>query len=144
MNKPPRPWVAAVALGLFALLTLAQLLQAWHTMRVDAVQLRGLRSAAAGSLCSVLLVSGVIYYGTLDEADGGFVKLSNVYYVRSGTQANGVAGGNELMSRRKVDWHGPEWMLIPLEKIVFVEKVGAKSQVATLIAADQARENAAH
>ena len=42
----------------------------------------------------------------------------------------------------KVDWHGPEWMAIPLDKILFIEKVGAQSQLATLIATDHAQENA--
>ena len=47
----------------------------------------------------------------------------------------------QLVSRRKVDWHGPEWMAIPLDKILFIEKVGAQSQLAALIATDHAQEN---
>jgi hypothetical protein len=130
-----------VAVGLLALLTLAQLVQGWRAMRVDAVQLSGLRTAALGSLCSVLLVNGQMYYGTLITAEGGFIKLSDVYYVR-GIAQTGPPASNQLVSRRKVDWHGPEWMAIPLDKILFIEKVGAQSQLATLIATDHAQENA--
>lgn len=131
-----------VAVGLLALLTLAQLVQSWRALRVDAVQLSGLRTAALGSLCGVLLVNGQMYYGTLINAEGGFIKLSDVYYVRGNAQGTGPQASNQLVSRRKVDWHGPEWMTIPLDKILFIEKVGASSQVATLIATDHAQENA--
>jgi len=141
LTKPGRIWLP-VAVALLALLTLAQLIQGWRALRVDAVQLSGLRTTAVGSLCSVLLVNGQMYYGTLSSAEGGFIRLSDVYYVRASAQANGPPASNQLVSRRKVDWHSPEWMAIPLDKVLFIEKVSAQSQVATLIATDHAQENA--
>jgi len=126
----------AAAVTCLALLALAELLQAWHALRGDsgAGSLRA--QVRPGSICSVLLVNGQMYYGTLVSGPVGFVELSDVYYVRSVTPPDGTAQ-NQVVSRRKVDWHGPEWMAIPLDKVQFIEQVGADSQLAKLIAQDR-------
>jgi hypothetical protein len=127
------PWTA-VAIVLLCVLVLAELVQAWHALHTNRLPIGGARN----SLCSVLLVNGQMYYGTLQEADSGGVKISDVYYVRSNSQTAGASPNNQLISRRKADWHAPEWMVIPADKILFIERVGAKSQVATLIDQDRA------
>jgi hypothetical protein len=98
--------------------------------------LSNLRPLALGKLCSVLLVNGQIYYGVVAEAGRDFIRLSDVYYVRSGAAGADGAAQNQLVSRRKTDFHAPEWMEIPVEKIVFIEKVGDDSTVARLMAQD--------
>jgi hypothetical protein len=130
-------WVT-ITIVLLALIALAELAQAWSAFRADSPRLTRLDKDARGTLCSVLLVNGQIYYGTLAEAAGGMVKLSEVYYVRVVNEPGGSAQTNQVVSRRKTDWHSPDWMMIPLDKIVFVEHVGSESQLATLIAQDRA------
>jgi len=39
-----------------------------------------------------------------------------------------------LGNRRLTGWHGPEWMGIPWDEVMMVEKVAANSQVAKFIA----------
>ncbi|MFA9216002.1 MAG: hypothetical protein ACEQSK_02755 [Sphingomonadaceae bacterium] len=97
---------------------------------------RALDVGAAGSLYSVQLLNGQIYYGTLLEVKPGYVKLGDVYYVQSYTQPNGQPG-NRVVSRRKNDWHGPEWQALPTDKIVMLEAVGTGSQLARLIQQDK-------
>ncbi len=77
-----------------------------------------------------------MYYGTLAEANGGIVRLTDVFYVRTESHAAGVPPTNQLVSRRKADWHSPDWMAVPTDKILFIEAVGLHSQVAALIAQD--------
>jgi len=124
---------AAVALMLIAL---AELAQAWHSLRADFLRFGGFDDNARNALCSVLLVNGQMYYGTLEGVHDGVVRLSDVYYVRTAAPATGGTANNQLVSRRKTDWHAPEWMAIPTDKVLMIERVGAASQVATLIAQD--------
>jgi hypothetical protein len=130
------PWVT-VALGLIVLLGLGEGAQL-YVLHKDAggTDLRAIDSVARGSLCSLLLVNGQMYYGTLVEAQGGFVRLEDAYEVHSQPQGSGPPL-NQLVNRRKADWHAPEWMAIPVEKILFIEKVGPDSQVARLIRQDR-------
>lgn len=125
-------WLAVLA-GLIAALALAaQAVLAWQTLNTRALDL-----GAPGGLYSVQLVNGQMFYGTLLESRAGAVKLGDVYYTQAFTQPNGQPG-NRVVSRRKNDWHGPQWQLIPVERILQMEAVGEQSQLATLIAQDKA------
>jgi hypothetical protein len=129
------PLKVGLLLGAALLTALALLLQtglAWRTERAA-----GLALGAQNELVAVMLVNGQIYYGTLLENPPAYVKLGDVYYTQSFVQPNGQQA-NRVVSRKKNDWHGPEWQVIPAEKILFVERVGAASQLAKLIAQDQA------
>lgn len=57
----------------------------------------------------------------------------------SGWAVQRPGGGidNRLVNRQKADWHGPDWMSIPMEKVMFIEAVGARSRLAQLIGSDQ-------
>ena len=57
--------------------------------------------------------------------------------MQSYTQPDGQPG-NRVVSRKKNDWHGPEWQLLAADKIVSMEAVGPQSQLARLIAQDKA------
>ena len=122
----------ALATGIVATLVLAaQLALNWR-----AAQTPALDPGPAGSLVSVQLVSGQVFYGTLLESRPGFVRLADVYYTQSYTTPNGQPG-NRVVNRHKTDWHGPEAQLIPVEKILMMETVGPQSQLAKLIAQDK-------
>ncbi len=95
-------------------------------------------SLIGNSLCAITLTTGQIYYGTLAEAKDGYLRISGVYYVQNATQPNGGALQFHLLSQQKTDWNAPDWMAIPLDKVLFVENVGTSSRVAKLIEQDQA------
>jgi hypothetical protein len=92
----------------------------------------------AGSLHSVMLTNGQIYYGKLEEVGRGYVTLTDVYYVSVFTDPQGNRQ-NRLLSRQRADWHAPLKMTIPLEKVVMLEQVGPESTVARGI--EQERRN---
>ncbi len=122
--------VAALTLGLLIALAVAtQAALAW----------RGgtLAPGPLGARYSVFLSNGQVYYGELLETRAAYLKLGDVYYVQPYTQADGRSG-NRLVSRKKSDWHGPDWQAIPTDKIVLIEAVGADSQLARLIEQDKA------
>ena len=109
--------LAVVAVALFAT-------QTWLDIRREgtAPVARGFK---AGELCSVLLVNGQVYYGEFAEGDARHVALKSVYYVQTLPQAAGAPPNNRLVNRRKVDWHAPTLMSIPVDKILTMEIVGA-------------------
>lgn len=126
-------WVVAVSVaGLCAV----QAVQAWAMARNgDAAVLQGI---APGRLCSVLLTNGQVYYGRLVQAGVQQVQVAEVYYVQSAVDPQTHEPGNRLVNRRRNDWHAPESMVIPRDKVVLVEAVGAQSRLAKLIEQDQA------
>jgi hypothetical protein len=128
--SPLAGWLACAAATLIAAALAAQAWLAWRAQQAHTL------SAPSGSLISVQLVNGQMYYGTLLEASAAAVKLGDVYYTQPFTQPNGQQG-NRVVSRRKQDWHGPQWQWIPTERILQIEAVGLQSQLATLIAKDK-------
>ena len=129
---------AAVALGVL-LIAAAQLWQA-----------AGQKSSRAsieppgpiGSLESVQLTNGLVFYGTLADISKNTVRLDRVYEVDVFTQAASQAGQppvrtSRLVRRHAQDWHGPGGMAIPIPQIVFMEAVPPDSQAAKLIRADE-------
>jgi hypothetical protein len=135
MNSSPRRGGAVTAaLVLGAVLAGSQALQAWTSLQHE--QARPAWSAA-GTQVSVLLTNGQIYYGELAEQSAGFVRLSNVYYVQTFTTPDSGQPNNQLVNRSKTDWHGPQWMAIPVERIVFVERIGESSRLAELMAQEK-------
>lgn len=117
---------------LLVVLALSQALQAWNAWQGRGAD-RTLSPGPTGSLYSVALLTGPVYYGRLVEAKPGYVKLADVYYVENVVVDNTGRRDNRLLNRQKNDWHAPEWMAIPVDKIVLMEKVDAQSRLAKLI-----------
>jgi hypothetical protein len=117
---------------LLVVLALSQAIQAWNGWQGRGAD-HTLSPGPTGSLYSVSLVNGAVYYGRLVEAPPGYVKLADVYYVENYVVDNKGGRDNRLVNRQKNDWHGPEWMAIPVDKVLLMEKVGAQSRVAKLI-----------
>jgi hypothetical protein len=130
---PASAWIATIVGGIASLSLLAQAALTWQSLNAHT-----LVPGESGGLYSVQLVNGQMFYGTLLESRPGVIKLGDVYYTQPYTQPNGQPG-NRVVSRKKNDWHGPEWQLIPVERILQMEAVGAKSQLAVLIAQDRAK-----
>lgn len=113
------------------------MIQGWESWKQESGPFGPLQSLAQKSVCAVTLASGQIYYGTLAETKTGYVRLAHVYYVQNAPALNGGPAQFRLLNRQKNDWHGPDWMAIPTDKILSIENVGTQSNLATLISQDQ-------
>ena len=92
---------------------------------------------ALGVRYGVQLQNGQMFYGLLREMGPRHLQLEDVYYVQPFTTPQG-GQGNRVVSRQKADWHGPQLMTIPLDRVVTIEPVGGTSQLAKLIEQDKA------
>ncbi|WEF33270.1 hypothetical protein [Pseudoduganella chitinolytica] len=139
-QTPRGGWRATVAVVLGALATAALLAHAalaWRQHDRPAFD-----AAAPGQRYAVQLANGQMFFGVLRQVGPAHVQLEDVYYVQPFTRPDG-GQGNRLVSRQKNDWHGPQTLTIPADKVVTMELVGAQSQLATLIAQDKAQTPAA-
>ena len=125
-----------VALLLLSLLAVAQTALAWVAWQRDHAR-PAWAGEAPGTAVSVLLVNGQVYYAELAEQSAGTLRLLNVYYVQTVSPQNANPPSNQLVNRAKADWHGPQWMDIPIEKVLLVEGIGPKSRLAELIAQEK-------
>ena len=90
-----------------------------------------------GSLESVQLTNGLVFYGRLVRVDANTVRLDRVYEVQNIAQGANQAGQQRLALRHGQDWHGPGAMAIPVSNILFMEAVPAGSEADKLIRDDQ-------
>lgn len=97
----------------------------------------GYSPGALGVRYGVQLQNGQMFYGLLREMGPRHLQLEDVYYVQPYTTPQG-GQGNRVVSRQKADWHGPQSMTIPLDRVVTIEPVGGASQLAKLIEQDKA------
>lgn len=97
-----------------------------------------LGSLSKGSLSAVTLSTGQVYYGKLLDSGRDYVRLGEIYYAQGVPQAGGAAPAFSLVSRQKNDWHGPTMMVVPVEKILFIEDVAPSSRLGQLIQQDVA------
>ncbi len=86
---------------------------------------------------SVALINGQLFFGHLEPADGDFLALRDVFYVqtRQNPDTNAVAN---ILVKRGAEPHQPDRMLINRSQVLLVEPVKADSQIAKLIAEQQA------
>ncbi|MGZ5172037.1 MAG: hypothetical protein ACXWCY_31890 [Burkholderiales bacterium] len=94
---------------------------------------RDLGLGARNTLHAVMLVNGPVYYGFLDRSTKDAIVLRDIFYVQVSTDTGNNNRINRLVRRSETDWHGPEQMSIPIDKIMFVEVVGPNSNVAKLV-----------
>lgn len=134
MNGSLRAAAVAAALALAAVLAVAQAVQAWASLQRGQAHPAWL---APGAQVSVLLTNGQVYYGEIAEQGPAGLRLVNVYYVQTLAGPSGAPPTNQLVNRAKADWHGPQWMMIPTEKIVLVEGIAETSRLAELIAQEK-------
>jgi hypothetical protein len=129
------PTVALVAALLIGAVIAADLgIDAFYRSRAD------FHVGPPGTLHSVLLTNGQVYYGRLAGITRSAVVLDDVFYVQVSVDPKSNERTNKLVSREENDWHGPTRMSIPLDKVEFIEIVGERSTVAKLIAEAQRKK----
>ena len=126
-------WILTFVL---AILASAQSVQAWASWQQSHAS-PAIAAIAPGTVCSVMLTNGQIYYGVYDGSAGGNVRLQDVYYVQSFVDPGTHQQNNHLVSRQKADWHAPDWMLIPQDKVLLLEGVGKASRLVQLMEQDR-------
>lgn len=126
-----------VVVALLLALVVAQAVQSWSAW-AGRGGTPALNPGPVGGVYATTLVTGPVFYGRLVEAQPGYVKLADIYYVESFVADPGGRRDNRLVSRQKNDWHGPESMVVPTEKILLMETIGAQSRLAKLIEQDKA------
>ena len=89
---------------------------------------------------AVVLTSGQVYYGKLENASGLYPVLRDVFYVSSQTNTATRETSNVLVRRGK-ELHGPDYMVLNRLSILFVEPVNQDSQVARFITEQAAHSN---
>ena len=81
---------------------------------------------------AVLLDDNQVFYGKLSNFDSAQPVLTDVYYIKSGTDPQTKETKSVLLKRGK-ELHGPDRMYLNKQHIVLIEPVGPSSQVAKLI-----------
>src|SRR5258708_7036933 len=71
----------------------------------------------AGSLQTVTLTNGQVYFGKLKSVERTGIVLTGVYYALTTTDPQTQQRTTKLVSRQAADWHGPVDMAIPLDRI---------------------------
>lgn len=81
---------------------------------------------------AIFLDNGQVFFGTLENSDGSFLLLKDVFYVQSRVNKDTKDVSNILLKRGQ-EWHGPDFMYVNLKHIVLIEPVSPTSRVAKLI-----------
>jgi hypothetical protein len=86
---------------------------------------------------AVLLVSGQLFFGKLQDLGASYATLIEVFYLQSQVNPQTKEVSNILIKRGR-EWHKPDIMYINTQHIVAIENVAPDSQVAELISKAQA------
>lgn len=119
----------------FAILVIAIALTVltWQALRRQHVPDTGTRFQ------SVALINGQLFFGRLEPADGDFLALREVFYVQTRQNPETKAVANILV-KRGAEPHQPDRMLVSRSQVLLIEPVKADSQIAKLIAEQQAAQ----
>jgi hypothetical protein len=77
---------------------------------------------------AVVLTGGQVYYGKLENASGMYPVLRDIFYVVTKQDAQTKQVSNVLVRRGK-ELHGPEYMVLNRQSILFVEPVKEDSEI---------------
>ena len=114
-------------------------------MKIGAALVASLSLVACGSAAAetktktesgyqaVFLDSGAVFFGQLEGAGQPNPVLMHAFYVKSEVNPE-TKQTSAVLIRRGQEWHGPDKMTLNASHILFVETVGASSQVGQLIA----------
>ena len=86
---------------------------------------------------SVTLINGQLFFGRMAPAAGDFLTLRDVFYVQTRQNPDTKAVANILV-KRGAEPHQPDRMLINRSQVLTIEPVKTDSQIAKLIAEQQA------
>jgi hypothetical protein len=82
---------------------------------------------------AVLLSSGNVYFGKLQNYGSKFPVLTDVFYVQTSVNPESKQTSNVLVKRGR-ELHAPDRMYLNPSQIVLVEPVGPESKIGQLIA----------
>jgi hypothetical protein len=74
----------------------------------------------------------VVLFGKLEGANGEWITLSDVHYVRSGVNPDTKQMANQLVKRNR-EWHQPDRSAINRQNVLVVEPVAESSKMMGLI-----------
>jgi hypothetical protein len=74
----------------------------------------------------------VVLFGKLESADGEWITLSDVHYVRGGVNPDTKQVTNQLVKRNR-EWHQPDRSAINRQNVLVVEPVESNSKMMGLI-----------
>jgi hypothetical protein len=74
----------------------------------------------------------VVLFGKLEGANGEWITLSDVHYVRSGVNPDTKQVANQLVKRNR-EWHQPDRSAINRQNVLVVEPVAESSKMMGLI-----------
>lgn len=124
-------FVARTATLAIVVIAIAVSILTWQTLRRQHVPDTG------SAIQSVALINGQLFFGRLDAADGDFLALRDVFYIQTRQNSETKAVANILV-KRGAEPHQPDRMLINRSQVLLIEPVKADSQIARLIAEQQA------
>jgi len=77
---------------------------------------------------AVVLTGGQVYYGKLENATGMYPVLRDIFYVVARQDPQTKQASNVLVRRGK-ELHGPEYMVLNRQSILFIEPVKEDSEI---------------
>jgi hypothetical protein len=88
---------------------------------------------------AVALMNGQMFYGRVEESGSDYVTLRDVFYIQ-GRQNPETKTVTSVLIKRGGEAHNPDRMQINRQQVLLIEPVKTDSQIAKLIA----EQNAAH
>jgi predicted small lipoprotein YifL len=81
---------------------------------------------------AVFMDNGQVFFGRLQKTNSNFFLLRDVFYIKHEVDKDQKESRNILL-KRGMEWHGPEFMRINSRHIVLIEPVAPDSRVFQLI-----------
>ena len=128
--------IFALSAGIWVL-ALAEIGQSWEMVRLASSYEA---PARVGDLVSATLTNGQVFFGTLDAATHTTIRLRDVFFAQLPAQNSSAADQDAaartpiIVRRKDNEWTQADMMAIPIEKITYMETVGADSRIARYIA----------
>lgn len=86
---------------------------------------------------AVALMNGQMFYGRMEQTGGDYVTLRDVFYIQ-GRQNPETKAVTSVLIKRGGEAHSPGHMLINRQHVLLIEPVKTDSQIAKLIAEQNA------
>jgi hypothetical protein len=81
---------------------------------------------------AIFLDNGQVFFGKLEKSGPSYLTLRDVFYIKAQVE-QGKKEAKNLLVKRGLEWHAPDYMLINTRHVVLIEPVAPESQVAQLI-----------
>jgi len=128
--------ILVLSVGIWVL-ALSEIGQSWEMIRLaGGYNVPG----RVGDLVSATLVSGQVFFGTLDDVTRTTVRLRDVFFAqlppqlpRGQEQTDADTRSPTILRRKDNEWTQADVMAIPVERISFMETVGVDSRMARFI-----------